>query len=273
MRGIPSHQLEQEIAAATNHVALAHLGPAADELLERRYMRAAYQPIVALDSDQVLGYEALLRVGGSSADSSVDELFTTAQRLGYSRALDWLGRRTALECAGPLPEGALLFVNVSARALLDPVHDTDQMLMLLRWAGRRPDEVILEISEREMISNLARLREVLADYRAHGFRFALDDVGEGHSTLEVLAAANAEFIKIARSLSELVDQPGPGAAVRAIVTFAESSGAVVVAEGISRPAMIDAMRELGVGYGQGYELGRPAYFGAAAGAVPAAEAV
>jgi EAL domain-containing protein (putative c-di-GMP-specific phosphodiesterase class I) len=110
-----------------------------------------------------------------------------------------------------------------------------------------------------MISNLDRLRSVLAEYRAHGFRFALDDVGEGHSTLEVLAAADAEFIKIARSLTEHVEHPGSGAAVRAVVTFAESSGATIVAEGISNWDMVDEMQRLGIRYGQGYALGPPEF--------------
>lgn len=244
-----------------------------DQVMERRYLTAAYQPIVSLASNQVLGYEGLLRLAGAAADSSVEELFSAAQRLGYSRDLDWLGRRAALECSRNLPSDALLFVNVSARALLDPMHATDQMLMLLRWADRRPEDVVLEISEREMISDLARLRQVLCDYRAHGFRFALDDVGEGHSTLELLAAANAEYIKIARSLTERVEQPGPGSAVRAIVTFAESSGATIVAEGISELSMAEAMRELGVKYGQGFALGRPAFVEGHPIAEAAAEAV
>jgi diguanylate cyclase (GGDEF)-like protein/PAS domain S-box-containing protein len=231
-----------------------------EEVLDRRYLTAAYQPIADLDRDSLLGYEALLRIAGSPAESSVEELFTAAQRLGYSRALDWLGRRTALECSGGLPAGSQLFVNVSARALLDPVHCSDQMLMLLRWAQRDPEEIVFEISEREMISNLTRFCEVLAEYRGHGFRFALDDVGEGHSTLEVLAAANAEFIKIARSLTESVHMPGPQSAVRAIITFAESSGATVIAEGISDASMGERMQALGVRFGQGYALGRPQYF-------------
>jgi diguanylate cyclase (GGDEF)-like protein/PAS domain S-box-containing protein len=230
-----------------------------DTMLERRYLTSAFQPIIRFESSEVLGYEALLRMSGAAADSSVEDLFTAAQRLGYSRDLDWLSRRVALENSWHLPQDALLFINVSARALLDPVHETDQMLMLLRWVDRSATNCVLEISEREMINDLNRLRDVLADYRAHGFRFALDDVGEGHSTLEVLASANAEYIKVARSLSERVEQAGPGSAVRAIVTFAESSGAAIVAEGISDLSMVGVMRELGIDYGQGFALGRPKF--------------
>ena len=236
-----------------------------EQVLQRRLIRAAYQPIVCFDTGEVIGYEALMRPTTATADASVDELFAAAQKLGYSRDLDWVSRRAALEGAADLPDGSLLFVNVSARALLDPVHDSDQMLMLLKWTGRSPDDVVLEISEREVIRNLSRLRDVLAEYRRHGFRFALDDVGEGHSTLEVLEAANAEYIKVARRLTEHADEPTAAAAVLAVVTFALSSGAILIAEGVSHLQMVESMREFGVRYGQGFALGRPAFLAHAIG--------
>ena len=236
-------------------------GDRIENMLERRLVRSAYQPIVHFDCSSVVGYEALLRPTGSGAGSSVEELFAAAQKLGYSRDLDWVSRRAALEGAAEMPNGTLLFVNVSARALLDPVHDSDQMLMLLRWTGRVPSELVLEISEREVIRNLARLRAVLAEYRRHGFRFALDDVGEGHSTLEVLEAADAEFIKVARRLTEHAEEPSSGGAVRAVATFAEASGATLIAEGISDLRMVKSMREFGIRYGQGFALGQPEFFG------------
>jgi EAL domain-containing protein (putative c-di-GMP-specific phosphodiesterase class I) len=99
---------------------------------------------------------------------------------------------------------------------------------------------------------------VLGSYRAEGFRFALDDVGEGHSTLEVLTGANPEYIKIARSLAISVEAPGPRSAVQALVTFARSSGARLVAEGLETDDQIRIIREMGVELGQGYGVGQPA---------------
>lgn len=230
-----------------------------ESILDGRFLRSAYQPIVDLERNVVVGHEALLRPSGVAANTSVEELFAAAQRFGYARDLDWLSRRAALEGAASLAEDEVLFVNVSSWALLDPVHGSDQMLMLLRWVGRSPQRLVLEISEREIITNRQRLRAVLADYRAHGFRFALDDVGEGHSTLEVLAAAEPEYIKVARSLTEHLDERGPSSAVRAIATFAECNGADVIAEGISDTRMVSQVRQLGVRYGQGFALGMPRF--------------
>ena len=232
-------------------------------ILAKRQLTAAYQPIIDLAEGRVVGYEALARPTGSAADMSVEDLFTAAQRLGYTRDLDWLSRRAALAGAHALPRETLLFLNVSTWALLDPVHDVDQMLLLLRWSRWRPEEMVLEMSERDVITDLDRLQVVLRDYRHHGFRFALDDVGEGHSTLEVLAAADAEYIKIARSLTQQVNEPGPGSAVRAIATFAERSGAQLIAEGVSDAENKSQLRALGVRLGQGFAIGRPVFFGSA----------
>jgi len=146
---------------------------------------------------------------------------------------------------------------VSANFLLDPLHDVDQLLLLLRRADAPPERVVLEIAEREIVSDFGRLRLVLSAYREHGVRFALDDVGEGHSTLELLAAASPEYLKIAKSLTTTATRSGSRAAIRAAVAFAGSAGGIVIAEGVENEFALEAMREHGVTLGQGFHLGRP----------------
>ena len=174
------------------------------------------------------------------------------------RDLDWLCRRTAIDGARALPEDALLFINVSGAALLDPVHGVDQLLLLLQWAGRHAERTVLEITEQEVIRELARLRFGLAAHREHGIRFALDDVGQGYSTLELLAASNPEFVKISGSLTTTLARQESLSAVQAAIAFARSSGATVVAEGIESEAVAHQVGELGISLGQGYWLGEPA---------------
>jgi diguanylate cyclase (GGDEF)-like protein len=233
-----------------------------DRVLSRREMSAVYQSIRVLGSGRLHGYEALARPSSEhAADVSVEDLFTIAQRRGSARALDWLCRRAALGGARDLPPGCRLFINVGLWALLDPMHGVDQMLLLLQWAGRRPQDIVLEISEREALTDFERLRQVLADYRSAGFAFALDDIGEGHSTLEVLAAADPEYIKLARGLTQAVDRPGSRAAVLALVEFARQTGAQVIAEGLENEDDVRRIRDLGVTLGQGFALGAPEWLG------------
>jgi len=257
-------RIEAAASAAASTAALPAQAPAparrieqaVRDLVEAGAVRAVYQPVVRLRDREVVGYEALARPYGSPVDSSVEALFAAAHRTGLSRDLDWLCRRAAVQDAHTLPPRPL-FINVGVSALLDPLHDVDQMLLVLRWARREPRAVVLEITEREVVSDLRRFEEVIATYREHGFRFAIDDVGEGHSTLEVLAASNPEYIKVARSLTIACDRVGPRSAIHAVVAFARSSGAAIIAEGIENQEHAQLMGEMGVDLGQGWHLGRP----------------
>jgi diguanylate cyclase (GGDEF)-like protein/PAS domain S-box-containing protein len=230
-----------------------------ERILAERDLTFLYQPIVRLGHGAVLGHEALARPRGFGAADSVEDLFAEAHRTGRIRDIDWLCRQLAIAAVPwPVDGDWSLFLNVNAVPLLDPVHGVDQMLLVLEASGARAHQVVLEITERELISDLDRVREVLASYREQGFRFALDDVGEGHSTLELLAAARPEYIKIARSLTMTSSHSSSRAAIRAAVAFAQASGAEVIAEGVENEFVAAQMVAMGVGLGQGTWLGRPA---------------
>ena len=228
------------------------------ELIATQGMRAVYQPIVELERLRPVGFEGLSRPVDGPLDAGVEGLFSAAHQLGLGRDLDWVCRRAIVRSCHELPPGSPVFINVGATPLLDPVHDVDQMLLLLRSAGREPHEVVLEITEREAVRDLDRLREVVATYREEGFRFALDDVGEGYSTFDTLATVIPEFIKVAGKLTRRSTEPGPRAAIEALVTFAASTGAQVIAEGLETEEQLETVRRLGVGLGQGFVIGRPA---------------
>jgi len=216
-----------------------------------------YQPIVDLGSGSVVGYEALARPEGFAAMDTVEAVFEAARVGGHIRDLDWVCRRRAVEEAVGLPEDASLFLNISAAALLDPIHGVDQLLLLLMSAQRAPNTVVLEITEHELIRDYEALSRVLASYRAEGIRFALDDVGEGHSTLELLAASASEFLKLGRSVTMTSSRLGSRAAMEATVAFARASGAVVIAEGVENEFVADLMKAAGIRLGQGFGLGKP----------------
>ncbi|HKR99491.1 MAG TPA: EAL domain-containing protein, partial [Candidatus Dormibacteraeota bacterium] len=196
----------------------------------------------------------LLRPEGTG----IADLFAAARKLGRLRDLDWLCRRRALECATELPQHLLLFVNVTVTALLDPVHPVDQMLLLTRAAGRDPHTLVLELSEREVFIDRRRLRYVLASYREHGVQFAIDDVGDGRATLEVLAAAMPEFVKIAPGLTSSMMDAGTRAAIEATCAFARESNAQVIAEGVESKETAERLALAGLRLAQGMLFGRPA---------------
>ncbi len=220
-------------------------------------IHAVYQPIVDLNDGHVVGYEALARPEGFGASDSVETLFEVAHRSGHIRDLDWLCRRAALSQASSLPPGILLFMNVSVAALLDPLHDVDQLLLLLEWTGRTPHRLVLEIGEHESVHDLDRLRLVLASYRAAGIRFAIDDLGEGFATTELLETAEPEFVKLARSLTMNAARRSSRAAIKTALTFARLHDSIVIAEGVENELVSDQVRSLNIPLGQGFGLGRP----------------
>jgi diguanylate cyclase (GGDEF)-like protein len=227
-------------------------------LLEEKSFQSVYQPIVQLVDGTLHGYEALARPAGQLGIGSVEGMFAAAQRMGWLLDLDWFCFRSAIENASSLPRGTDLFVNITLTGLLDATRDPGWLELVLEFEKRPVKDIVLEINEREAVTDMARLKEIVASYRDCGFRFALDDVGEGHSTFEVLAAVEPEFIKIARSMVVGADRPGSRGAIRGLVEFARTTGATVIAEGIEDSAMTAQMLELGVEVGQGYALGRPA---------------
>jgi diguanylate cyclase (GGDEF)-like protein len=233
------------------------LRDAVESALEsERGVYSVYQRIVHLGDRREVGWEALARPHEWPADSDVEAMFVTAHRMGRGRDLDWRCRRTALWEAARL-SGAL-FVNINVSGLVDPVHGVDQMLLICEWAGRDPRSVVLELSERDAMPDLRRLRDVLADYRAAGFRFALDDLGQGQTTLEVVLAARPEFLKLARPLIQAARSDSASrSAARALVTFAHDIGSIVIAEGLEDEADLLLCTMLQIDLGQGWLFGRP----------------
>lgn len=246
--------MEAYLQAAPQHWAEMFPG-----VIDDRSIRFCYQPIVRLSDRQVVAFEALARPDGIDLDLSVEGFFEVALQLGYGRDLDWLCGWLCLESSRRVIDDGTLFMNIGVSSLLSPAHGVDQMTGLLEWAGWSASKVVLEITEREVVSDLQRFQDVLATYRNHGFRFAMDDVGDGHSTLEVLAAGEPEFVKIARRLTASASLAGARAAVHAVTAFADSLGSEVIAEGIEDEREADLMSTLGCHMGQGHALGRPAW--------------
>ena len=124
--------------------------------------------------------------------------------------------------------------------------------------GLDPRRIVLELTEREAVENLDRLRGAVEACRVAGIRVAADDVGAGNAGLRLLSQLRFDIVKIDLSLV----QGGPGQnqsheIVRTLRDLADRWGALVVAEGIETRAQLEVVRSLGIAAGQGYLLGRP----------------
>lgn len=210
---------------------------------------AVFQPIVRLDDWTVIGYEALARPR--------DEAFGGPE--GLLRAADAAGLRAEAELAcwgaaldaGPVPGGALLFLNVSPRVLSHPGF--------LELASRLPREVVLELTERESVEDYPALRRTLGAWAERGALVAIDDVGAGFSSITTVLEVGPSFVKIARPIvAGLHRDPRRREVVSFLVRFAAETGVTVVAEGVEEEADLIALHDLGVACVQGYLPSRPA---------------
>jgi diguanylate cyclase (GGDEF)-like protein len=207
-----------------------------------------FQPLVALATGQVSGYEALARFK-QPPKRFPDEWFNLAARVGLGAALEAHAIKKALETPGR-PNGAYLSLNLSPSTLRAPeVQDV---------LPRDLTGLVIEVTEHELAADDVTLAADLAELRARGARVAVDDAGAGYAGLQQLMRVAPDLIKLDRSLVQNIDEdPAKQALVESFVRFGRRTGAQVVAEGIETEEELRVLADLDVTYGQGYFLAKP----------------
>jgi EAL domain-containing protein (putative c-di-GMP-specific phosphodiesterase class I)/AmiR/NasT family two-component response regulator len=213
-------------------------------------LQIAYQPILDLETADVVGHEALARFT-CEPRRTPDAWFTEAHEVGRGIELELAAVALALECAGELPGGAYLALNVSPEAAALP-----ELVEVIDAAPVR--DVVLEVTEHARVEDYRRFRRDLRALRKRGVRLAVDDAGAGFASLRHILELKAELIKLDASLTrDLHKDRGRRSLAAALIGFGRDMGVTIVAEGIETPSQCDELRALGVRYGQGFHLGRP----------------
>lgn len=228
-------------------------------LLDENTLRAHYQPIARLDNGAVVAHESLIRLPAGHAIRNPDELFHAAREQGLLVRLEQAcldeGIRTWSSLAG-----RLLFLNLSAFAVVEMVDRLTAagVAWALEAAGVSPSSLVIEITEHDHAMDISRLIHAATQIRACGVRFALDDYGEGHSSLRLWAELRPDYVKIDKYFIAGVEaNPVKVQTLRGLVHLAEIFGSTLIAEGIETQAELRVVRDLGIALGQGYGLGRP----------------
>ena len=124
--------------------------------------------------------------------------------------------------------------------------------------GLKPENVVLEITERTYVVYESLFLEVLSRFREQGFGIAVDDVGTGYSSLSSLAEIEPDYLKIDNVFVREIDQRKVKQdLLEALLIFARKMKTQVIAEGIERPEELKALQAIGVEYGQGFLLAKP----------------
>lgn len=229
------------------------------EVLLSDQLSTVFQPILDLRGRSVLGYEALTRGPAASVYHMPLRLFEMAEEADLVFELDRKCRRRALASAVTLPNSLKLFINVYPSAMYDPECQGPALVRLVEDLGLSADRIVLEITEKSAIENYSLFAETLRELTSLGFAVAVDDVGAGYSGLEKIAHLNPRYLKFDRELIRNIDSSYIRREMaRALKAFAERIGSAIIAEGIEREGELQTLMELGIDYGQGFLLGRPA---------------
>lgn len=227
-------------------------------ILRTGSIRTLFQPIVRVPDREIIGFEALSRGPDGSYLETADNLFGFTERAGMLGEVELLCVDRALKNADLLPDGSILFVNLSMLGLEYIESEGLGLNGRVKVAGRSPSECVLEITERTYAESASRLRERVAELRKHGFRIAIDDMGTGYSALHVLAELQPDFIKLDKMLvRDLPDEPIKRNLVSAITGFARDSQSIVIAEGVETEDEVETLKDLGIELQQGYFFGYP----------------
>jgi len=222
-------------------------------------LNAVFQPLVRLDTLEVVAHEGLSRCAFSPGNVSILDLLDLARAEGRLADMELHAAHTV--CGAFVAQGGSgrLLVNLSARAILNDTLGPDGVLAVLSACSLDPARVTIEVTERDVVENPTRLAHELGYLRAHGIRIALDDFGNGHSSFEMWNEVHPDVVKIDRYLVHgLSRNAGRLAIVRSLCQVAEALGTDLVGEGVENLADLRVLRDLGIPYAQGFLVGRPA---------------
>ena len=232
--------------------------------LDRHELRLFHQPILDLDTGEVVGFEALMRwQQGDGTIVSPAEFIPIAEETGIIvpigawallEALTQLRRWIDDSVCSPQ---ATMSVNVSPRQLADPSLPSIVSEALAR-SGVDASLLWIEITESVMITEPELALATLQKMKALGVRVALDDFGTGYSSLSLLQRFPLQRIKIDRAFVQgVADNPSDRALVRTIVAMGQSLGLDMVAEGVESVHQMQVLHELGCKKAQGYLISHP----------------
>lgn len=227
-------------------------------LLDGRALGMVFQPIVRFDDGAVVAHEALVRGPEGSALHLPAVMFATARVIGLESELEIACVEAAIRQFDPASPGQL-YVNCSAGTIRHLASEgCVGLLSLLATHGLAPARLVLELTEHDRVTEVDLLRISLARLSALGITVALDDFGDGRSSLRLWAELAPPRVKLDRYFTRDIHTDNRRVeAVRAAVQLARSFGAELVAEGIEQESELAVLRDLGVHMGQGWLIGRP----------------
>ncbi|AEI65863.1 EAL domain-containing protein [Corallococcus macrosporus] len=230
------------------------------DLLAEQRLTTHFQPIVhARDTGRIFAHEALMRgLEPDGALVSPGRMMQTARDADLLFQLDLAARTTAIRQAVRHGLDTHLFVNFTPTAIYDASYCLRSTVEAIHAAGIEPRRVVFEIIETDQTADAEHLRAIVDFYRKAGFQVALDDLGAGFSSLNLIHRLRPDIIKLDMELVRDVHlDPYKGSIVEKLLEIARTLGIRTVAEGIETHEELHWVRAHGVDFVQGYLIAKP----------------
>ncbi|BDU72996.1 GGDEF domain-containing protein [Mesoterricola silvestris] len=238
---------------------LSGLGDTLRAILAEDRLKPHFQPIVDLETGVVLAFEGLIRGPSDTLLHSPASLFKVAALTNQLYELECACCATLVRAYAASGATQKLFLNMSPGSLATAARSSLQPIQGLEELGVPPGRIVIELTEALPITDLGVLAKAIALFRKLGFAVALDDLGEGFSSLRLWSELRPEFVKVDMHFIQGVSRdPVKLQFLKSLCDIAAKTGAKVVGEGLELEADLAVVRDLGLDYGQGYLLGRPA---------------
>lgn len=229
-------------------------------LLTNGGLHGLFQPMLDVANGVVFAHEGLIRGPEGGPLHTPAALFTAAAAARLMDRLEIEAARVIFDGFARQSGAGLLFVNFSARAVtqLGSARGRETFHDMLNRCSLPARSLVIEITEHERVDDHDALAEAIEFLHGSGAAIALDDFGDGRSSLRLWAELQPEYVKIDRYFCHGIHADGKKVqSVEAILGLAENFGSRVIAEGIEEAADLRVARDLGVQYVQGYVIGRP----------------
>lgn len=228
-----------------------------DDVIRKELLVCHYQPIVTAN-EEIFAYEMLARF--HNEDGSViypNEIFPAAKSRSRLYALDRVCRMAAVRHSAVLKD-VKAFINFIPTSIYSPEFCLRSTTNLANELGVDPRQLVFEVVETEKVDDIEHLREILAFYKKKGFEYALDDVGEGYSTIELLADLKPHYMKLdMQYVQGVAEDAAKQATALRFLEKAMEVGSVPLAEGVETKEDFEWLKVQGYELFQGYYFGKP----------------
>lgn len=220
-----------------------------------------FHPIVSAENPtDVFAYECLARARSEEGEAvNPGLMFEIAQQTDMLFFLDRACRLAAIRGCLEHAIDTTVFINFTPGTIYNPEHCLQTTIQAIEAARLAPEQVVFEVVESEEVGDVGHLLNILNYYRDHGFRVALDDLGAGFSSLNLLTKLRPDFVKLDMELVRGVDtDPYKAVITENLISMSRRLGIKTIAEGVETVGEWQWVQDKGADFIQGFLFAKPA---------------